>query len=226
MLDLTGKTILITSGPTYAFIDAVRVISNRSSGRLGSTIASHVNRAGANTIQLAGENSITAKNIDHNTTVNIQTFGTVEDFKQKIKHSINLHSPDFILMAAAVLDYIPSDVNQGKKNSQDVEWTIKLKKNEKIIEQIKQWSPTSTLIGFKLETKINIDELAHRALDLINRSGAKMVVANLLEDINATEHTAYFIEKDQQNNAANVSVPYHSPDDIALALCEYIYKHQ
>ncbi|MGI6455318.1 MAG: phosphopantothenoylcysteine decarboxylase [bacterium] len=60
MKPLTNRTILLTSGPTYAFIDAVRVISNRSSGRLGSTIASTLVQSGAHVIQLSGELSVSA----------------------------------------------------------------------------------------------------------------------------------------------------------------------
>ncbi len=62
--DLTGERILVTAGPTMEFIDPVRCITNRSSGKMGYAIAKMAKRRGADVILVTGETSITLHRTD------------------------------------------------------------------------------------------------------------------------------------------------------------------
>lgn len=220
-MNFTEKTILITSGPTFAPIDAVRSITNRSTGRLGSAIAYHLCQFGANVILLAGETSMTPLDCYsgfQSNNLSIQKFYTVEELKNLIMSNLRQKKIDAVLMAAAVLDYIPVVHETGKHKSDRDEWTIPLKRGEKIIESIKSWSPESILVGFKLETKISLEELIRQAGNLIERSRSDFVVANRLEEIDSNRHVAYLIEPGEQPGGYRSSNPLYTRDDISLAI--------
>jgi len=93
-----------------------------------------------------------------------------------------------------------------------------LRKGEKIIEKIKQWETSALLVGFKLEANLDLDALKARAVDLMNRSGADLVVANRVEDISNQQHIAYLVEKRHDNTVA-MSQPLPTRKAIAYELC-------
>ena len=224
MKALSGKKILITSGPTFAPLDAVRCITNRSTGRLGSTIARYLHHAGAEVIFLAGETSITPSGLfpgEEFSRMTIHNFFTVDDLKNLLYYHLSHESIDAVLMAAAVLDYLPVAAETGKKSSKEEEWIVRFRKGEKLIEKIQEWAPLTSIIGFKLETGISKEELGERAGDLIRRSGAKMVVANLLENIDDTQHTAYFIRP--AGERYQISEPMLTREEIGEKMVDFLF---
>jgi len=225
---LENKTILIASGPTFAPIDAVRSLTNRSTGRLGSVIAYTLMKCGAKIRFLAGESSLTPTllyPVKNTSGIEIEHFTTVPQLKECIQRNLSEYPIDAVLMAAAVLDYIPVDVQQGKQRSDQDEWTIRLKRGEKIIESICQWSPEVFLVGFKLEAKISLDDLTERAADLMQRSKAKLVVANRVEDIEGEQHVAYLIEQDKASGNYRASSPLLTRETIADGLADKLENY-
>lgn len=215
---LYGKSILIASGPTSAPLDDVRSITNKSSGRLGSVIAKTLHERGAIVEQLAGQGSLTAhslypdKQLD---SLTVTTFETVYELKLALQARLQNNSIDAVIMAVAVLDYIPERV-EGKKHSSDETWTVTFRRVEKLIEQIQHWAPKTAIIGFKLESRISLDELKQRAEDLISRSKAKVVIANRLEDVGEQSHIAYMMLPTESGLA--VSEALQSREQIAERL--------
>ncbi|MEW6235988.1 MAG: phosphopantothenoylcysteine decarboxylase [Candidatus Omnitrophota bacterium] len=223
MSDLFGKKILLTSGPTCAPLDAVRYIANRSTGRLGSAIAYELHRRGAELIHLAGENSFTSQQLhpgEDLSRIRVERFLMVEDLKDKLRRHLLEDSLDAVLMAAAVLDYVPADPLPGKKSSQDGEWIIRLKRGEKLIEHIRVWAPHVFLVGFKLEADITLEELSARAGDLMDRSGAALVLANRLEEIGNENHVGYIIERIAGSTDCVISPPLRAREEIAARLAD------
>ncbi len=222
---LKQRTILLTSGPTSAPLDAVRYITNRSSGRLGSVIARELSRAGANVIQLAGENSLTAHDVaaGEDLQVEVERFHTVKQLKNQLQDHLQHNRVDAVLMAAAVLDYIPAEPVRGKHSSQEEEWIIRLKRGEKLIEQLRTWSPHPVIVGFKLESGISLDQLVQRSKNLMDRSDAAMVLANLAEEVSEDKHTGYLIQR-EEDNRLRVSEPLTNRQAIAHALIEQLHK--
>lgn len=222
-MNLQGKRIVIASGPTAAPIDDVRMILNRSSGRLGTTIALACARHGAHVIQLAGTPGLTADDLapaGHASGVEVIRYETIPDLKQALRNQAS-HTPDAILMASAVLDYIPAEQHAGKKSSSDDEWTLRLVRSEKLIERILEWAPGTCLVGFKLESGLTDEELVARAYDLIRRSGAELVVANHLQSISETGHSAFLVE-DRTGHHPDHPTPLQSRDAIADALVNWL----
>lgn len=223
MRDLTGKTVVITSGPTFAPIDAVRAITNRSTGRLGSTIAYTLMQRGARILFLAGETSLTPALLypgEDVSSIILGRFTTVPQLRDQLRKTLMSHPVDVVIMAAAVLDYLPVAVQEGKKRSSEDEWVIRLQRGEKIIEQIRDWAPDVFLVGFKLEARISLEELIERSDDLMRRSGAGLVVANRIEDISSERHVAYLIEPGSRSDPGRVSEPLETRERIAQSLAD------
>lgn len=219
---LQGKTILLTSGPTYAPLDAVRVITNRSSGRLGCAIAERCLEESATVLHLAGEGSaslLNEANAVNKAYYRVQRFGTVPELKALMRQALSQQKIDAVIMAAAVLDYIPENVESGKKRSQEYEWVVKFKRGEKLIEQIRSWSKDVLIVGFKLESQITLEELKARAENLMQRSDAEAVVANLMEEVASEHHTAYLIQR-STNKGITMSPPLRDRLTIAESLCQ------
>ncbi|HQH70711.1 MAG TPA: phosphopantothenoylcysteine decarboxylase [bacterium] len=216
---LAGKRVLITSGPTFAPLDAVRSITNRSTGRLGCAIARSIRKHGAEVVFLAGETSQVPKAAGSagggRPLLLVERFVTVPDLKRLLMNHLTGRPFDAVVMAAAVLDYYPVESVAGKKRSDEDEWIVRLKRGEKIIEQIKSWAPDVFLVGFKLEARVSQEELAARAGDLIKRSRADLVVANRLEDIGAGRHEACLVEADPAEGDYRISGSLHTREAIA-----------
>ncbi|MFB3786516.1 MAG: phosphopantothenoylcysteine decarboxylase [bacterium] len=216
---LPGKRVLITSGPTFAPLDAVRSITNRSTGRLGCAIAQSLLKHGAHVVFLAGETSQVPEPVppsgENQPTLLVERFATVPDLKRLMLHCLAAQRFDAVVMAAAVLDYYPVENVVGKKRSDDEEWIVRLRRGEKIIEQIKSWAPDVFLVGFKLESLIGPEELITRAGDLLKRGRADLVVANRLEDIEANRHVACLVESDPAGKGFRTSEFLHTREAIA-----------
>lgn len=216
---LSGRRVLITSGPTFAPLDAVRSITNRSTGRLGCAIARSLLLHGAHAVFLAGETSQVPETVppsgENQPTLFVERFVTVPDLKRLMFQYLTGQRFDAVVMAAAVLDYYPVENVVGKKRSDGEEWIVRLRRGEKIIEQIKSWAPDVFLVGFKLESRIGPEELITRAGDLLKRSRADLVVANRLEDIEANRHVACLVEAGPAGKGYRISESLHTREAIA-----------
>lgn len=215
---LHGKSILIASGPTSAPLDDVRSITNQSSGRLGSVIAKTLYEHGANVEQLAGRGSLTAISLYPNQPLDKLTvthFETVDELKFALQERLQNQAIDVVIMAVAVLDYIPDRI-EGKKHSSNETWTVTFRRGEKLIEQIQHWAPDTVIVGFKLESRISLGELQNRAEDLIARSNAKVVIANRLEEVGEQSHIAYMMVPTE--SGLQVSEALESREKIAERL--------
>src|SRR5438552_5725602 len=105
--NLDGKKILITAGPTFEPIDEVRYIGNYSSGKMGFNLAKAASQRGAEVTLISGPVSLeTPKNVVR---INIQTS---DEMFNAVKSALS--GKNYIIMSAAVSDYKPKDVYNGK----------------------------------------------------------------------------------------------------------------
>ena len=197
--DLSTRRILITSGPTRANIDSVRYMTNRSSGRLGSRIATEALARGGRVCLVAGpgsrvptEDEMSAEEYSRLT---IREIETVRDLLEVLRTELTEQGRhyDAVVHAMAVLDYVPVQTTDGKMRSGREEWVLKLTPTPKVIERIKTWSPRSYLVGFKLEVDADEVELQERATALQRTSRANVVVANDLSRIEGGRHPALIV---------------------------------
>ena len=169
---LSGKTVLITAGPTYEAIDPVRFIGNHSSGKMGFSIAQEAQKRGAKVILISGPTAqkVSSQNIDlHKVT------SAKEMFEEVFKYYENC---DIAIMSAAVADYTPKVVAKEKIKKSDAEFTVELVKNPDILKTMGEQKSHQFLVGFALETQ-NEEENAKGKLE---KKNLDMIVLNSLKD--------------------------------------------
>jgi phosphopantothenoylcysteine decarboxylase / phosphopantothenate---cysteine ligase len=167
--DLEGEVILITAGPTQEPLDAVRYLSNRSSGKMGYAIAEEAVSRGARVILVSGPVSIPEPpNVE---VVHVQTAAQMFDAVKK-----NLAESTIIIKAAAVADYHRANAPQYKVKKTAARMSLELDPTIDILAEIGRNKGDRLLIGFAAETENLIGE-ARRKLESKN---CDMVVANLV----------------------------------------------
>ncbi|HUI93001.1 MAG TPA: bifunctional phosphopantothenoylcysteine decarboxylase/phosphopantothenate--cysteine ligase CoaBC [Chitinivibrionales bacterium] len=168
---LAGKKVLISSGPTSEALDAVRVISNRSSGKMGAALAAAALSAGADVCVVSGP---AVAPLPAGCRV-VRVFTALE---MKAALEKEFRSCDICIMAAAVGDFRPKEVVQGKKHrSGAASWTVELLPNPDIAEGLGKKKKRQILVGFSLETKA--DEVAARVK--MKKKNCDMMVVNAVE---------------------------------------------
>ena len=163
---LAGLTILITAGPTKEYIDPVRYITNKSSGRMGYALAEEAYKMGANVILISGEVNINSD------IPNIYKVVSAEDMYNVFLAFYN--EADIIIMAAAVADYSPVYENKKIKKNND-ELILQLKKTKDILSYAgANKKENQVLVGFAAETN-NMEEYAKQKLE---KKNADIIAAN------------------------------------------------
>jgi phosphopantothenoylcysteine decarboxylase/phosphopantothenate--cysteine ligase len=167
---LAGKRVIVTAGPTLEPIDPVRVVSNRSSGKLGYAIAAAAQRAGAEVLLVAGPTAL--RGPAGVVVARIETAGELADAVLAA-----LPGADAVIMAAAVADYRPATPASGKlkKRDQGDELSIAMTKNPDVLEAIvAKRDPRTLVVGFKAETGDPVPEASR----VLRDKGLDLVVAN------------------------------------------------
>lgn len=223
------KKYVITAGGISEKIDNVRKITNSSSGKLGMTIANHLLKSKDDIMiyYVCSKNTLRPSNARVKI---IEVAGTL-DLKDKVESLLKNEKIDYFIHTMAVADYMVdyvTTVDKMKKsflNNSDMEvikdtkissyennLVLVLKPTPKIISLIKEESPLTYLVGFKLLDDVSRPELIEVAKRLRDKNNCDLVVANDLEDIRNGEHKAYIIDK--EDNIVEAS----DKDDIAKKL--------
>lgn len=192
-MKLTGRRLLITSGPTRGYLDRVRFITNKSTGRLGTVLAERALRAGAQVTFIFGKGSLTPPARSGLTLVEVETVG---DLLEAMERELTASQHHAVIHAMAVLDYEPAEYRPEKTPSGKEEWVLRLRPTPKVISRIKGWAPGALLVGFKLEDDLSDEELIAEARRLARSAGAAFVVANNLAEIERGRHRALFVAPD------------------------------
>ena len=219
---LSGKRILITSGPTRAYIDAVRYISNRSTGRLGRRIAIEALANGARVTLVAGPESALPQREDvpaaEWSRLRIVEIETVTDLLRALQQELkSTERYDAMLHAMAVLDYVPRAPEAGKAPSGRDTWELVLARTPKVIRQVKVWSPRTYLVGFKLEVGKSDERLREIGVAFLRESRSDLVVANDLNAIRDEQHPAIIVGR-----GGNVLAAPQTKSEIARELCRLL----
>ena len=118
-LDLSGKKVMITAGPTYEKIDPVRFIGNYSSGKMGFALAEECLRRGADVTLIAGPVALSCSPAIHR--INVES---CEEMYQASTQAFG--QTDAAILCAAVADFKPSTVadKKIKREKDDLELTL------------------------------------------------------------------------------------------------------
>ena len=172
---LAGRRIVVTAGPTLEPIDPVRVVTNRSSGKMGYAIAEAAKRAGAEVRLITGPTALRAP--AGVSVVRIETAGELADAVLAA-----LPGADAVIMAAAIADYRPAKPSgqKLKKREQGDEVSLTLVRNPDVLEAVVAKREAGTLVvGFKAETGDAVAEASR----MLREKNLDLVVAN---DVTAT----------------------------------------
>jgi phosphopantothenoylcysteine decarboxylase/phosphopantothenate--cysteine ligase len=142
--DFLGKRVLVTAGGTREPIDPVRFIGNQSSGKQGYAVALQALRRGAEVVLVSANSTIS--DIDGVRMIHVQTAAQMhsvvsEEFPQC----------DLLVMAAAVADARPAEVQRGKIKKNDF-FSIELVENTDILKSITEKKTNQVVIAFAAET--------------------------------------------------------------------------
>ncbi len=165
---LTGKKVLITSGPTQEPIDPVRYISNYSSGKMGKQIALEALKRGAEVTVISGPS--TERLPYHANTVYVKT--AQEMYENVLKQ---FPSSDIFIASAAVCDYKVSEPLKQKKKRTEEKLHLELVPNPDILREMgKLKSAKQIIVGFAAET----DDLVENAKEKLVKKNLDIVVVN------------------------------------------------
>ena len=196
---LSNLKVLVTGGGTSEAIDDVRVITNKSTGKTAAFICDRLAEAGVDVTyvkaQTAADSSLASRKVSY------QSFS---DLQTALKTELQTEKYDMIIHAAAVSDYSP-EAQSGKINSDADEITLKLKRNPKIINQIKQWSPNTKLVGFKLTSKLDDKAVQAKVDKLFELAKCDYVIQNEWSDIQSGQNNYNVFAKQSSKQAQKVS---------------------
>jgi phosphopantothenoylcysteine decarboxylase/phosphopantothenate--cysteine ligase len=142
---LRGKKVLVSVGGTEEDIDPVRVISNRSSGKMGFAVAEAARDAGADVTVVAARTSVAAPY-----GVRIVRARTSAEMSKALKSEFK--GADVLFMVAAVSDFKPAATMAQKKKSGEG-WTLELAKTDDILAALGADKGKRVVVGFALETE-------------------------------------------------------------------------
>ena len=138
---LSGLRVLVTTGGTREPVDKVRVISNRSTGKMGRAIAREAYRRGAKV-------TVVAANMEGKVPgyrwVDVETYAEVEEATTALAREA-----DALIMAAAVSDFTPARVEEGKiRRGGTMELDLKLVPTGDILKVVRESNPKLFMVGF------------------------------------------------------------------------------
>ena len=160
--DLKGKSIIVTAGPTVESIDPMRYITNRSTGKMGYSIAKEAIERGADVTLITGPTNLTPPQ-------NLKKLVKIESAKDMYEAVLaNLDENDVVIKSAAVADYKPKNYSNKKIKKSDDDLVIELDRNKDIAQEIGKIKNNKILVGFAAETN-----------DLIENASLKIKKKNL-----------------------------------------------
>ena len=161
----SGKRVVVTAGPTREPLDPIRVLTNRSSGRMGFALASAAWRRGAEVTLIAGPTPLPMPHGPD--AVRFQSTAELHD-------AVAQHLPeaDCLIMAAAPADFRPATPSAHKKGRAHGAMTLELEATPDVLEGTrKRRKRGAVVVGFAYETERGLErareKLARKALDLI-----------------------------------------------------------
>ena len=165
--DLRGTRVLVTAGATREYIDPVRFITNRSSGKMGYAIAEAAAHRGAVVRLISG--AATLPPPPHIKTRHVET--TIQMHDEVLQA---FDETDIVIMAAAPADYRPREFTPHKIKKTTDPLTLPLERNPDIAEALGEQKTHQTLVCFAAET----DDLLENAKKKLIRKNCDLIVAN------------------------------------------------
>lgn len=176
--DLEGRKVMVTAGPTYEKIDAVRFVGNYSSGKMGFALAEELARRGAKVVLVAGPTHLKTR---HSAIERIDVESAREMYAAATEHFAD---SDAAILSAAVADFRPDHAadHKIKKQNDTDDMTLHLVQNPDILATLGSMKREGQLlVGFALET----DNEQANAQKKLEKKNLDFIVLNSLHDAGA-----------------------------------------
>jgi phosphopantothenoylcysteine decarboxylase/phosphopantothenate--cysteine ligase len=172
--DLAGMRVLITAGPTLEHIDPVRVMTNKSSGKMGVAVAREALNRGADVALVYGPGTAMPPS-----DAKVIPVETTEEMLNAVISELKSKKYDVVVAAAAAADWRAEKSFDYKVPTSDVsELSVRLRPTEKIIDSVRKVSTDAFLVPFKAEYDLSDEELVERGYKRLVEAEADMIVVN------------------------------------------------
>lgn len=207
--------VLITSGATREPIDDVRFVTNLSTGKTGALIAAALAHRGASVTLLHGEGALPPA--EHG--VASESFGSATDLEARIRAKLAAIRFDAVVMCAAVADYRPDQIFEGKLRSDAKHLLLRLVRTPKILPRIKRFAkPAPVIIGFKLTSTDDPTKRLEAVLAQFSAGGVDAVIQNDLGEIRTKPIHPFHLYRSPDQEPETI----FGPSGLALALLPLI----
>lgn len=183
---LSGKTVLITAGPTYEPIDPVRGITNLSSGKMGYAIARAAREAGAQVILVSGPTCLASP-----WGVNVVNVMRADEMRDAVM--VVVKKTDIFISVAAVADYAPTFAKPQKIKKSESSLILELRPTPDILAEVAALKRPPFCIGFAAETE-NLEKYAQAKR---KKKHLPLVVGNLVHDTMGKDEALLVLFDDQ-----------------------------
>jgi phosphopantothenoylcysteine synthetase/decarboxylase len=237
----SGLNVVVTGGGTVAAIDEVRLIANKSTGRMAASIAEACLTRGASVWHVAAPGAQLAYdrlahlNLDaedpraefrrldrlRNDWLAVRSRyhpvrlpkGTVDDYSRRLEETLMARRVDIVFLAMAVSDFEPVPT-EGKIRSDAGSLIVHCRPTAKVIRRVRDWAPDAYLVGFKLLAGATTAELVAEAERALAVNRADLTVANDQRTLVERRHTIHLVR------AGHPVETYAEPEPIAERLVD------
>ena len=209
--DLSGRTIVVTAGPTYEPIDPVRFIGNRSSGKMGVAIAAEARSRGADVVLILGPGTVPPP-----PGVRAVHVSTAEQMRDAVLGAYP--GADVVVMAAAVADFRPKHAAEGKLKKELGTPELVLEPTPDILRELGERRGDTLLVGFAAETS----DLEAAGRKKLRSKGLDLVVVNQVGSegtgFNSDTNDAMILAADGRDQTLRT----WTKSELAGAICDRI----
>ncbi len=222
--DLEGETVLITAGPTREPLDAVRYITNRSSGKMGYALAAEAQSRGARVVLVSGPVNLPASYLAQVEGVEIEHVETASEMRAAVKK--HLDESTMIVKAAAVADYHRGNPPALKEKKTAARLSLELDPTPDILAELGKKKGDRLLVGFAAET----DNLIAEARRKLESKNCDMVVGNLVAAKGADPRSPGAFDSDEnevvlvKRSGESIPVPRAAKRVIARRIFDEMIK--
>lgn len=211
--DLAGERIVVTAGPTREYMDTVRFISNRSTGKMGYALARVASRRGAAVTLISGPSALKPP-----PAVRFLAVETAHEMKEAV--AAELDNATVLVMAAAVTDFSPTETSTRKLDKAGID-SIRLQKTPDILAGVGHMKKKPLLIGFAADEGDRFKKAIEKRL----AKGADIMVFNDISmpgsGFGADTNRIVIIERDGMDE-----YPLLDKEDAAGLVLDRIVKHR
>jgi phosphopantothenoylcysteine decarboxylase/phosphopantothenate--cysteine ligase len=211
---LAGRRVVVTAGPTRESIDPVRVVTNRSSGKMGYRLAEVAWERGAEVVLVSGPVALAPP-----TGVTLRRVESTSELEAAVRSE--LPAADVLVMAAAPADFRPSDPSASKRSRIDGALAVPMEPTEDILSGTRELRRAgSVIVGFALETG---DALAKGRAKLERKDLDFIVVNDALEPGAGFEHDTNRVAVIGRDGTPQI-LPLQSKREVAEAILDAVER--